>query len=45
MCKVGWQEYARGLHALLSGLGTGVDVDFSTRRLVLIGHSFSATAL
>ncbi|KAJ7177600.1 Alpha/beta hydrolase fold-1 [Mycena filopes] len=41
----GWQEYARGIHAFLSGLGTGVDVDFSTRRLIFIGHSFSATAL
>ncbi|KAJ6597532.1 Alpha/beta hydrolase fold-1 [Mycena vulgaris] len=40
----GWQEYARGLHAFLSGLGTGVDVDFSTRRLILIGHSMSAVA-
>ncbi|KAJ7432133.1 Alpha/beta hydrolase fold-1 [Mycena galericulata] len=41
----GWQEYARGLHAFLSGLGTGVDVDFSTRRLIFIGHSFSAVSL
>ncbi|KAJ7026790.1 Alpha/beta hydrolase fold-1 [Mycena alexandri] len=41
----GWQEYARGIHAFLSGLGTGVDVDFSTRRLVFVGHSFAAAAL
>ncbi|KAJ7021643.1 Alpha/beta hydrolase fold-1 [Mycena alexandri] len=41
----GWQEYARGIHAFLSGLGTGVDVDFSKRRLVFVGHSFSAVAL
>ncbi|KAJ7729063.1 Alpha/beta hydrolase fold-1 [Mycena maculata] len=41
----GWQEYARGLHALLSGLGTGIEIDFKTRCLVFIGHSFSAAAL
>ncbi|KAJ7159495.1 Alpha/beta hydrolase fold-1 [Mycena filopes] len=40
-----WQEYGRGIHAFLAGLGTGVDVDFSQRRLVLIGHSFAATAM
>ncbi|KAF7309567.1 AB hydrolase-1 domain-containing protein [Mycena indigotica] len=40
----GWQEYARGLHALLTGLGTGVDVDFAKRRLILVGHSFGAVA-
>ncbi|KAJ7700302.1 Alpha/beta hydrolase fold-1 [Mycena metata] len=40
-----WQEYARGIHAFLAGLGTGVDVDFSTRKLIFIGHSFAATAL
>lgn len=43
--SVGWQEYARGLHALLAGLGTGIDVDFSTHRLVLIGHSMSAVVM
>ncbi|KAJ7608057.1 Alpha/beta hydrolase fold-1 [Mycena polygramma] len=41
----GWQEYARGLHAFLAGLGTGVDVDFRTRRLVLVGHSMAATSI
>ncbi|KAJ7643228.1 Alpha/beta hydrolase fold-1 [Mycena rosella] len=41
----GWQEYARGLHAFLAGLGTGVDVDFRTRRLVLVGHSMSCPAI
>ncbi|KAJ7216362.1 Alpha/beta hydrolase family-domain-containing protein [Mycena pura] len=40
--QFGWQEYARGIHAFLTGLGTGVDIDFTTRRLVLVGHSFSA---
>ncbi|KAJ7057046.1 Alpha/beta hydrolase fold-1 [Mycena amicta] len=40
----GWQEYGRAIHAFLTGLGTGVDVDFSKRRLVLIGHSFSAVS-
>ncbi|KAJ7224751.1 Alpha/beta hydrolase fold-1 [Mycena rebaudengoi] len=38
----GWQEYGRALHLFLSGLGTGVDVDFSTRRLVLLGQSMGA---
>ena len=42
---VGWEEYARTLHAFLTGLGTGVDVDFSTRRLVGIGHSMGAVCL
>ncbi|KAJ6590066.1 Alpha/beta hydrolase family-domain-containing protein [Mycena vulgaris] len=41
----GWQEYARGLHALLAGLGTGVDVDFSARRLVFLSHSMSAVVV
>ncbi|KAJ7628810.1 Alpha/beta hydrolase fold-1 [Roridomyces roridus] len=41
----GWQEFGRGVHAFLCGLGTGVDVDFTTRRLVFIGHSFSAVSL
>ncbi|KAJ6516468.1 Alpha/beta hydrolase fold-1 [Mycena sanguinolenta] len=41
----GWDEYARGLHAFLAGLGTGVDVDFSKRRLVLIGHSYGAVVV
>ena len=32
-------EYnARGVHAFLAGLGTGVDVDFSKRNLALVGH-------
>ncbi|KAJ6516463.1 Alpha/beta hydrolase fold-1 [Mycena sanguinolenta] len=41
----GWDEYARGLHAFLADLGTGVDVDFSKRRLVLIGHSYGAVVV
>ncbi|KAI0943270.1 hypothetical protein AcW1_002479 [Taiwanofungus camphoratus] len=40
-----WQEYARAVHALLTGLGTGVDVDFSQRKLVGIGHSMGAVAM
>ncbi|KAF7358660.1 AB hydrolase-1 domain-containing protein [Mycena sanguinolenta] len=39
-----WQLYPRAVHALLAGLGTGIDVDFSKRRLVLIGHSMGAIA-
>ncbi|KAF7358637.1 AB hydrolase-1 domain-containing protein [Mycena sanguinolenta] len=38
----GWQEYSHALHALLAGMGTGIDVKFSKRRLVLIGHSMGA---
>ncbi|KAG6909417.1 hypothetical protein DXG01_000570 [Tephrocybe rancida] len=41
----GWEEYARAIHAFLTGFGTGVDVDFSTRRLVGIGHSMGAVCL
>ncbi|KAF8878111.1 Alpha/beta hydrolase fold-1 [Infundibulicybe gibba] len=40
-----WEEYARSLHLLLAGLGTGIDVDFSTRKLVAIGHSMGAISL
>ncbi|GLB40015.1 putative alpha/beta hydrolase family protein [Lyophyllum shimeji] len=40
-----WEEYGRSIHAFLTGFGTGVDVDFSTRRLVGIGHSMGATCL
>jgi len=40
-----WEEYARAVHILLSGLGKGVNVDFSTRNLVGVGHSMGAVAL
>ncbi|KAG6867691.1 hypothetical protein C0993_012326 [Termitomyces sp. T159_Od127] len=40
-----WEEYARAIHTFLTGFGTGVDVDFSTRRLVGIGHSMGAVCL
>ncbi|KAI0329983.1 hypothetical protein GY45DRAFT_1324220 [Cubamyces sp. BRFM 1775] len=40
-----WEEYARAVHLFLAGLGKGVDVDFSTRKLVGIGHSMGATAI
>lgn len=36
---VPWEDHARCVHAFLAGLGTGVDVDFSRRRLSLVGHS------
>ncbi|KZT01785.1 alpha/beta-hydrolase [Laetiporus sulphureus 93-53] len=39
------EDYARAVHILLSGHGSGIDVDFSTRRLVGIGHSMGAVAL
>ncbi|TRM66988.1 Alpha/beta hydrolase fold-1 [Schizophyllum amplum] len=41
----GWSEYARAVHLVLTGQGTGVDVDFSKRRLVGIGQSMGAVAL
>ncbi|KAH9831745.1 Alpha/beta hydrolase fold-1 [Rhodofomes roseus] len=40
-----WEEYARAVHIFLSGLGRGVDVDFSKCRLVGIGHSMGCVAL
>ncbi|CDO78052.1 hypothetical protein BN946_scf184616.g1 [Trametes cinnabarina] len=40
-----WEEYARAVHLFLAGLGKGVDVDFSSRKLVGIGHSMGATAI
>ncbi|KAG6810634.1 hypothetical protein H0H92_011039 [Tricholoma furcatifolium] len=40
-----WEEYARAIHTFLTGLGTGVNVDFSTRRLVGVGHSMGAVCL
>ncbi|KAH9848691.1 Alpha/beta hydrolase fold-1 [Lenzites betulinus] len=40
-----WEEYARAVHLFLAGLGTGVDVDFSKRKLVGVGHSMGATAI
>ncbi|KAG5340402.1 hypothetical protein C0989_001725 [Termitomyces sp. Mn162] len=40
-----WEEYARAIYTFLTGLGTGVDVDFSTRLLVGIGHSMGAVCL
>ncbi|KJA25366.1 hypothetical protein HYPSUDRAFT_425637 [Hypholoma sublateritium FD-334 SS-4] len=43
--SVGWEEYGRSLHLLLSGLGTGVDVDFTQHKLVGIGHSMGAVSL
>lgn len=43
--KVSWEEYARSIHIFLSGYGTGVDVNFSTRKLVGIGHSMGAVCL
>lgn len=42
---VSWEEYARSIHALLRGLGTGVDADFSAHNLVAIGHSMGAISL
>ena len=43
--SVSWEEYARSIHAVLTSLGTGIDVNFSSRRLVGIGHSMGAISL
>ncbi|KAJ3554135.1 hypothetical protein NM688_g3260 [Phlebia brevispora] len=40
-----WEEYARSIHAFLTGLGKGVDIDFFSRNLVGVGHSMGAIAL
>lgn len=42
---VSWEDYARCVHAFLAGLGSGVDVDFSKRNLVALGHSMGAVAV
>ena len=44
MYVVSWEHHARAVHAFLAGLGSGVDVDFSKRRLALVGHSVGGTA-
>jgi len=43
--EVPWEDYARSIHLFLSGLGTGVDVDFTGHKLVGIGHSMGAVSL
>ncbi|KAH7912511.1 Alpha/beta hydrolase fold-1 [Hygrophoropsis aurantiaca] len=40
-----WEDYGRGIHAFLTGLGTGIDVDFSKHNLVGIGHSMGAISI
>ena len=42
---VSWDEYTRSIHMLLAGLGKGINVDFTKRKLVGIGHSMGAVAL
>jgi len=41
----GWEEYARSIHLFLTGQGTGVPVNFQTRKIIGIGHSMGAIAL
>ncbi|KAH7925336.1 alpha/beta-hydrolase [Leucogyrophana mollusca] len=40
-----WEDYGRGIHAFLTGLGTGIDVDFRGHNFVGIGHSMGAIAI
>ncbi|KAF9492694.1 hypothetical protein BDN71DRAFT_1451172 [Pleurotus eryngii] len=40
-----WEDIARGIHLFLSGKGTGIDIDFSKRKLAGIGHSSGAVGL
>lgn len=42
---VDWQEYARSIHAVLANLGTGINVDFRSRKLVGVGHSMGAVSM
>ena len=44
MYAVSWEHNSRGVYAFLAGLGTGVDVDFSKRRLALVGHCLGGHA-
>ncbi|KAI0797268.1 Alpha/beta hydrolase fold-1 [Irpex lacteus] len=40
-----WQEYARSIHAVLTNLGNGINVDFRSRKLVGVGHSMGAVSI
>ncbi|KAI0037033.1 Alpha/beta hydrolase fold-1 [Vararia minispora EC-137] len=40
-----WSEFGRSIHLVLAGLGKGVGVDFSQRKLVGVGHSMGAIAI
>jgi len=40
-----WQQYALCILLVLSGKGTGVDVDFRKHKIVGIGHSMGAASL
>lgn len=39
------EDYARAIHVVLTNAGTGIDVDFTKRRLVGIGHSFGGLGM
>jgi pimeloyl-ACP methyl ester carboxylesterase len=43
--KVRADDYGKAIHAFLNGYGTGLDVDFSGRKLIAVGHSAGCTAL
>ena len=50
--KVSWENYSRAIHLILMGLGTfsdgenrPVQLDFTNRRLIGIGHSLGAVSL
>lgn len=40
-----WEDYGRSVHMFVAGLGTGIPVDFSTRKLVGVAHSMGCIAL
>ncbi|KAI0061139.1 alpha/beta-hydrolase [Artomyces pyxidatus] len=40
-----WVSYGKAIHAVLSGQGKGLDVDFRTRNLVGVGHSMGAVSI
>ncbi|TFK95875.1 hypothetical protein BDV98DRAFT_598175 [Pterulicium gracile] len=39
------EDYARAIHVVVTNAGTGIEVNFSKRRLVDLGHSVGALAM
>lgn len=44
-CAVRSEDYARAIHVVVTNAGTGIEVNFSKRRLVDLGHSVGALAM
>ena len=50
--KVSWENYSRAIHLILTGAGAFTDsknqpieIDFTTKRLIGIGHSMGGVSL